>query len=79
MGDKKNIYKNVDLKSAPRELWKSSNVSKKKLVQLPLGKGSEKKPKKMWTGGALWGGGLEKYLPVHNSIVIFGKLSLGGN
>ena len=25
------------------------------------------------------GGGLEKYLPVHNSIVIFGKLSLGGN
>ena len=34
----------------------------------------------MWTGGALWGGGgLEKYLPVHNSIVIFGKLSLGGN
>ena len=26
-----------------------------------------------------FGGGLEKYLPVHNSIVIFGKLSLGGN
>ena len=25
------------------------------------------------------GGGLEKYLPVHNSIVIFGKLSLGGH
>ena len=25
------------------------------------------------------GGGLDKYLPVHNSIVIFGKLSLGGN
>ena len=34
----------------------------------------------MWTGGALWGGGVwKKYLPVHNSIVIFGKLSLGGN
>ena len=33
----------------------------------------------MWTGGALWGGGLEKYLPVHNSIVIFEKLSIGGN
>ena len=25
------------------------------------------------------GGGLQKYLLVHNSIVIFGKLSLGGN
>ena len=25
------------------------------------------------------GGGLEKYLPVHNSIVIFEKLSIGGN
>ena len=29
--------------------------------------------------GTLWEGGLETYLPVHNSIVIFGKLSLGGN
>ena len=29
--------------------------------------------------GALWQGGLEKYLSVHNSIVIFVKLSLGGN
>ena len=39
----------------------------------------KEKKKKMWTRGALWGEGLEKYLPVHNSIVIFGKLSLGGN
>ena len=40
----------------------------------------KKRRKKMWTGGALWGGGgLEKYLPVHNSIVIFEKLSIGGN
>ena len=30
-------------------------------------------------GHTLGGGGLQKYLPVHNSIVIFGKLSLGGN
>ena len=30
-------------------------------------------------GRTLGGGGLEKDLPVHNSIVIFGKLSLGGN
>ena len=29
--------------------------------------------------GHTLGGGLEKYLPVYNSIVIFGKLSLGGN
>ena len=45
-----------------------------------LGKGSEKKTKKnVDRGHTLGGGGLEKYLPVHNSIVIFGKLSLGGN
>ena len=41
--------------------------------------GTMGKKKKKWTGGALWGGGLEKYLLVHNSIVIFGKLSLGGH
>ena len=35
--------------------------------------------KKKWTRGTLWWGDLEKYFPVHNSIVIFGKLSLGGN
>ena len=41
--------------------------------------GFRKKQKKMWTGAHFGGGGLEKYLLVHNSIVIFGKLSLGGN
>ena len=31
-----------------------------------------KKSFKKWTGGTLWGGGgLEKYLVVHNYIVIF--------
>ena len=35
--------------------------------------------KKVDRGRTLGGGGLDKYLPVHNSIVIFGKLSLGGN
>ena len=35
--------------------------------------------KKSGPGAHFGGGGLEKYLLVHNSIVIFGKLSLGGN
>ena len=52
-------------------------------ITISLGKGSEKKQKKCGPGAHFGGGGgvagLEKYLPFHNSIVIFGKLSLGGN
>ena len=44
-----------------------------------LREGFRKKKKKCGPGVHFGGGGLEKYLPVHNSIVIFGKLSLGGN
>ena len=36
-----------------------------------LGKGKKMWGKK-WTGGALWGGGLQKILMVHNSILNFG-------
>ena len=39
----------------------------------------KQKQKKSGPGAHFGGGGLKKYLPVHNSIVIFGKLSLGAN
>ena len=52
---------------------KSFNESDKGRVQ------KKKNQKNVDRGRTLGGGGLEKYWPVHNSIVIFGKLSLGGN
>ena len=57
------------------------NLGAKYNCSLVLREGFRKKTKKNVDRGRTLGGGggLEKYLLVHNSIVIFGKLSLGGN